>query len=102
MGQVAGKFAIRTGGACGIGAAVPRNTRCDGATEMITDQKMRAASAADLIVNAGGEAIFLHRDLSRPESWPGIIDHTERRFGRVDGYRRPGSSPTVSGTLPGH
>jgi NAD(P)-dependent dehydrogenase (short-subunit alcohol dehydrogenase family) len=34
--------------------------------------------------SAGGEAIFLHQDVSIEESWPGVIEATERRFGRLD------------------
>ena len=30
------------------------------------------------------EAIFLHQDVSLEECWPGVIDTTERRFGRWD------------------
>jgi NAD(P)-dependent dehydrogenase (short-subunit alcohol dehydrogenase family) len=36
------------------------------------------------ISSAGGEAFFLHQDVSVEESWPGIIEATERRFGRLD------------------
>jgi NAD(P)-dependent dehydrogenase (short-subunit alcohol dehydrogenase family) len=33
---------------------------------------------------AGGEAIYLHQDVTLEETWPGIIEATERRFGRLD------------------
>jgi NAD(P)-dependent dehydrogenase (short-subunit alcohol dehydrogenase family) len=36
------------------------------------------------IVNAGGDAIFLHQDVSIEESWPSVIDASEQRFGRLD------------------
>ena len=36
------------------------------------------------IESAGGEAIFLHHDVTLEESWPAIIEATERRFGRLD------------------
>ena len=36
----------------------------------------------DKISGAGGEAIFLHEDVSLEESWPGVIEATERRVGR--------------------
>ena len=39
---------------------------------------------ADKISGAGGEAIFLHQDVTHEESWPGIIEAAERRFGRLD------------------
>jgi NAD(P)-dependent dehydrogenase (short-subunit alcohol dehydrogenase family) len=36
------------------------------------------------IGSAGGEAVFLHQDVSLEESWSGVIEATERRFGRLD------------------
>ena len=36
------------------------------------------------INDAGGEAIFLHQDVTLEESWPGIIEATERRFGSLE------------------
>ena len=36
------------------------------------------------IGSVGGEAVFLHQDVSLEESWSGIIEAAERRFGRLD------------------
>jgi NAD(P)-dependent dehydrogenase (short-subunit alcohol dehydrogenase family) len=36
------------------------------------------------IGSVGGEAVFLHQDMSLEERWPGIIEAAERRFGRLD------------------
>jgi NAD(P)-dependent dehydrogenase (short-subunit alcohol dehydrogenase family) len=41
-------------------------------------------AVADKIGSAVDDAIFLHQDVSFEESWPGIIEATERRFGRLD------------------
>jgi NAD(P)-dependent dehydrogenase (short-subunit alcohol dehydrogenase family) len=41
-------------------------------------------AVVDKIGGADGEALFLHQDVSVEESWPGIIQTTERRFGRLD------------------
>jgi len=41
-------------------------------------------SVVDKIGGAGGEAVFLHQDVSLEESWPGVIEATERRFGRLE------------------
>jgi NAD(P)-dependent dehydrogenase (short-subunit alcohol dehydrogenase family) len=38
----------------------------------------------DNIGSAGGEAMFLHQDVSIEQNWPGVIEATERRFGRLD------------------
>ena len=36
------------------------------------------------IESADGEAVYLHQDVSREGSWPGVIEATERRFGRLN------------------
>ena len=36
------------------------------------------------IGRAGGEAVYLHQDVSLEESWPSVIEATERRFGQLD------------------
>jgi NAD(P)-dependent dehydrogenase (short-subunit alcohol dehydrogenase family) len=38
----------------------------------------------DKIGSAGGSAVFLHHDVTLEETWPGVIEAAERRFGRLD------------------
>ena len=38
----------------------------------------------DKIGSAGGSAVFLHEDVTPEETWPGVIEAAERRFGRLD------------------
>ena len=85
MGQVDGKVAIVTGGSSGIGAACATTLAREGAKVVVTDVDDTGGQAVvDKIGRAGGEAIFLHQDVTVEESWPGIIEATERRFGRLD------------------
>jgi len=85
MGQVEGKVAIVTDGASGIGAACAATLAREGAKVVITDlDDAGSRSVVDKIAGAGGEAICLHQDVSLEESWPGVIEATERRFGRLD------------------
>ena len=85
MGQVDGKVVIVTGGASGIGAACAATLAREGAKVVVTDlDDPGGREAADQIVSAGGEAIFRHQDVSIEESWPEVIEATERRFGRLD------------------
>ncbi len=85
MGQAEGKVAIVTGGASGIGAACAMTLAREGAKVVVTDLDDAGGQAVvDKTGGAGGAAIFLHQDVSLEESWPGIIDATERRFGRLD------------------
>jgi NAD(P)-dependent dehydrogenase (short-subunit alcohol dehydrogenase family) len=84
MGQVDGKVAIVTGGASGIAACAATLAR-EGAKVVVTDLDDPGGQAVvDKIGVAGGEAIFLHQDVSVEESWPGVIEATEQRFGRLD------------------
>jgi NAD(P)-dependent dehydrogenase (short-subunit alcohol dehydrogenase family) len=85
MGQVEGKVAIVTGGASGIGAACAATLAREGAKVVITDLDDPGGQAVvEKICNAGGEAFFLHQDVSVEDTWPGVIDATEGRFGRLD------------------
>jgi NAD(P)-dependent dehydrogenase (short-subunit alcohol dehydrogenase family) len=85
MGQVDGKVAIVTGGASGIGAACAVTLAREGARVVVTDLDDTGGQAVmDKIVGAGGEATYLHQDVSIEESWPPVIAATERRFGRLD------------------
>jgi NAD(P)-dependent dehydrogenase (short-subunit alcohol dehydrogenase family) len=57
----------------------------EGAKVVITDlDDSGGRDVVDKISGAGGEAIYLHQDVTLEESWPGIIEATERRFGRLD------------------
>jgi NAD(P)-dependent dehydrogenase (short-subunit alcohol dehydrogenase family) len=82
MGQVQDKVAIVTGGASGIGAACAATLAREGAKVIVTDlDDPRGQVLVDKIGSDGGEAVYLHQDVSLEESWPGVIDAAERRFG---------------------
>ena len=85
MGQVDGKVAIVTGGASGIGAACAATLAREGAKVVVTDlDDAGGHRVVHQIGGAGGEAIYLHHDVSLEDTWPAIIDATLRRFGRLD------------------
>jgi NAD(P)-dependent dehydrogenase (short-subunit alcohol dehydrogenase family) len=85
MGQVQGKIAIVTGGASGIGAACAATLAREGARVIVTDlDDARGQAVVAEIGGASGEAVYLHQDVSLEDSWPGVIEATERRFGRLD------------------
>jgi len=85
MGQVEGKVAIVTGGASGIGAACATTLAREGGKVVVTDLDDAGGQAVvEKIGGADGEAFFLHQDVSIEESWPGVIEATNRRFGRLD------------------
>jgi NAD(P)-dependent dehydrogenase (short-subunit alcohol dehydrogenase family) len=85
MRQVEGKVAVVTGGASGIGAACAMTLAREGAKVVVTDLDAAGGRAVvDKIGGAGGEAFFFYQDVTFEESWPGIIDAAEQRFGRLD------------------
>src|ERR1700737_4497783 len=85
MGQVEGKVTIVTGGASGIGAACAATLAREGAKVIVTDlDDPRGQALVDKIGSDGGEAVYLHQDVSLEENWPEVIAATERRFGRLD------------------
>lgn len=79
-GRVAGKVAIITGGARGLGEADARLLISEGAKVVITDIDVAAgeATAADI------GAIFLQHDVRDEQRWKEVVAETVSRFGRLD------------------
>ena len=84
-GLVAGKAAIVTGGASGIGEACSETLAREGASVLITDiDDLRGKEVLARIGKAGGTAHYLRHDVRDEAAWPGVIAEAERRFGRLD------------------
>jgi NAD(P)-dependent dehydrogenase (short-subunit alcohol dehydrogenase family) len=85
MGQVAGKVAVVTGGASGIGEACAETLAREGASVVVADIDDHLGTAVvERIVKAGGKALYLHLDVRDEAAWPGVIGEAEQRFGRLD------------------
>lgn len=85
MGQVEGRVAIVTGAAAGIGAACAGTLAREGARVVLTDlDAPRGEALAGSIRAAGGEALFLHQDVTDEPRWAEVMAETEARFGRLD------------------
>ena len=82
MERLAGKVAIVTGGARGIGEGIVRRFIAEGAKVMITD--LRDDLGLALAAEFGDAAAFIHQDVTSRQDWADVIDTTERRFGRID------------------
>lgn len=81
-GQVAGKVALVTGGASGIGEACSLTLAREGASLVITDiDAARGSALAEKIVANGGKAIFLQQDVTSEARWPEVIAAAEKAFG---------------------
>jgi 3alpha(or 20beta)-hydroxysteroid dehydrogenase len=84
-GRLAGKTALISGAARGIGADIARLFTAQGAAVMLTDirdDEGRAVAAA--ITNDGGSAAYHRLDVRSRAEWDAVRDETERRFGPVD------------------
>lgn len=82
MGRVAGKVALVTGGASGIGAAICRRFVEEGAAVFVTDR--HATAAADLAEVIGEGARTLTLDVTDESAWLAAMQEVEAAFGRLD------------------
>jgi len=81
MGRLDSKIAIVTGGAQGQGAAITRAYVAEGARVVIADV---ADEPGELLAKElGDNALFVHHDVSSPESWTALVEETGERFGPV-------------------
>jgi NAD(P)-dependent dehydrogenase (short-subunit alcohol dehydrogenase family) len=85
MSRLAGKVAIVTGGAGGIGAATARELAREGAAVAVVDiDEAKATGVADEIRRTGERAIALGGDLAEEDAARSVVESTVAEFGRVD------------------
>ena len=82
MGRVAGKVAIVTGAASGMGQADAILLAAQGATVVLADLNESAGQA--VVKEIGKDAIFMRLDVSDEENWKQVIAATLETFGRLD------------------
>ena len=79
---LAGKVAVVTGAARGIGAAIARTLHRDGAMVVVVDVPAAGDHLATVANEVHGTALQL--DISREDAGQRIIDHAVERHGRLD------------------
>lgn len=85
MTDIAGKTAIITGGAKGIGLAVARLFATDGAQVIIADCDEQAGKmAADTLCSEGYKVAFCRCDVSSAAEVTALLDYCDGRFGAPD------------------
>ena len=85
MSRLAGKVAIVTGGAGGIGAATAHELAREGAAVAVVDiDEAKAAEVADEIRRTGARAIALGGDLAEEHTARQVVQSTVAEFGRID------------------
>jgi 3-oxoacyl-[acyl-carrier protein] reductase len=84
-GRFAGRVAVVTGGAKGIGRAVTRSLAGGGAKVVVSGRDAAALEeACDETRRAGGEALAVTADVSKKEDADALCERTLQAFGKAD------------------
>ena len=83
--RLEGKVAIITGGARGQGATEAKMFAGEGAKVVIGDIRDELGMQVEAeIRELGGEAVYLHLDVTSADDWQRAIETAEHQFGKVD------------------
>jgi NAD(P)-dependent dehydrogenase (short-subunit alcohol dehydrogenase family) len=84
MGRLAGRSAVITGAASGIGRAAARLFAREGASVVCVDRAETVIETADLISGAGGTAVSLQGDAGEDDFVRRFVDRAVSEFGGLD------------------
>jgi len=82
MGRVAGKVALVTGGASGLGRATALILSEQGAKVVITDVQEDAGTR--VAAEIGHDVHFLQQDVSREADWQRVMSQIVEDYGKLD------------------
>lgn len=86
MGRVQDKVILITGATAGLGRACATALGAEGARIVCTGRSADdGRQTVEMITRAGGEAVYLHQDVTVEAEWPEVIAQAVRAFGRLDG-----------------
>ncbi len=84
MARLAGKIALITGSGTGIGRATAKKMAAEGARVVIAEMNIAAGEqTAQIIAQAGGNAIFVHTDVTEPDSIQAAIARCVQHYGAL-------------------
>ena len=85
MGKLDGKVALISGGARGLGAAAAAAFSAEGARVVFGDIRDAEGQRVEAGIRArGGDAVYLHLDVTSDEDWRNAVAETVRRHGKLD------------------
>jgi NAD(P)-dependent dehydrogenase (short-subunit alcohol dehydrogenase family) len=84
MERLAGKVALVTGGAQGVGKACCLMLAQEGAAVAVTDKQAKGKKVADQINRAGGSAKFYRIDVSKEASVKSVMGSVAKELGGID------------------
>lgn len=85
MGKLDGKVALISGGARGQGAAEATTFAREGAKVVFGDIQDEAGKQIEAEIHAfGGEAVYLHLDVTSEDDWRNAVQETVSRYGKLD------------------
>lgn len=82
MARLAGKIALVTGGAQGLGAAHARSFVAEGAQVVVAD--VNDSAGKDIANSLGSAATYVHLDVTDTDDWAVAVEHTVQTFGKPD------------------
>jgi len=85
MGKLDGKVALISGGARGQGAAEAKTFAQEGAQVVFGDILDEAGAQVEADIRAaGGEAVYVHLDVTSEADWQRAVQEAVGRFGKLD------------------